>query len=201
MISNSLLARRQRGIALPVMLIMLVVMLVGSVYMMKVSNTSTLTTASMAYEATMTRAADYGIVTASAWLKSVVEKNDRKSLEGDTAGYVATWNPAVPVSSPAYWQGSVVITDETDRKNKIEYVIHRLCTSVGKYDWTATAGNACVATTAVKTLNGKMEAGKSMAIDAPEYFPPPKIHYVITSRIFGARGGNVINQAIVMIGA
>lgn len=196
-----MLVRRQRGIALPVMLIMLVVMLVGSVYMMKVSNTSTLTTSSMAYESALTRAADYGIVTASAWLKSTVEKNDRKSLEKDAVGYVATWNPAVAVDSADFWTGSTVITDETDKKNKIEYVIHRMCTSVGKYDWTASAGNACVATTSVKTLNGKMEAGKSMAIDAPEYFPPPKIHYLITSRIFGARGNNVVNQAIVMIGA
>ena len=43
--------------------------------------------------------------------------------------------------------------------------------------------------------------GDSLASDSSQLATMPQIHYVVTARIFGARGGNVVNQAVVMIGA
>ena len=44
-------------------------------------------------------------------------------------------------------------------------------------------------------------AGTSLASDSQVYSGTPQLHYVITARIFGPRGGNVVNQMVVLIGA
>jgi len=43
--------------------------------------------------------------------------------------------------------------------------------------------------------------GDSLASDSPVYAGVPQLHYVITARVDGARGGNVITQMVVLIGA
>jgi len=50
-------------------------------------------------------------------------------------------------------------------------------------------------------IGNRVAIGESLASDAPAYASSPQIHYVITARIDGARGGNVINQMAVLIGA
>ena len=40
----------------------------------------------------------------------------------------------------------------------------------------------------------------TLAQDAPTYQGQPELHYVVTARIFGPRGGNVMTQAVVMMG-
>jgi uncharacterized protein YpmB len=54
--------RLQRGIALPIMLIMLAVMMVSSIYLLKSSTSTTLTTSNLAYEAALTKAADLACI-------------------------------------------------------------------------------------------------------------------------------------------
>jgi hypothetical protein len=84
----------------------------------------------------------------------------------------------------------------------IEYVIHRMCSLSGRYDVPGPPPNACVQTTTNKSITGSgVQVGESLASDAQPVPDPPQIHYVITARIFGPRGGNVVNQAVVMIGA
>ena len=73
---------RQRGLALPIMLIMLAVMLVSAAYLLRASNSGTLASANLAYETTLSKEADLGL-----------------------AGVLRTWRdkyPAVPV-----WQDVV----------------------------------------------------------------------------------------------
>ena len=54
-------ARRQAGLALPIMLIMLAVMLVSSIYLLKASTSTTLTTANLAYDSALGKEADLGV--------------------------------------------------------------------------------------------------------------------------------------------
>lgn len=200
---NTLHLTRQRGLALPVMLIMLVVMLIGSVYMMKASTTSTLMTANLAYDSALSKAADLGLLRGAAWLKTTSAGANRTLLEQNqsSAGYVATYDPDQPVTSTQFWAGSIVITDTTEAQNKIEYVIHRLCSAQGRFDASGPPPNSCVVTTANNSLNsGGLKVGESMASDAVPLPAPPQVHYVVTARIFGPRGGNVVNQSVVMIG-
>ena len=196
--------RRQRGLALPVMLIMLVVMLIGGVYMMKASTNSTLATASLAYDSSLSRAADLGLMRGSAWLATTAAGAGRSALDAhqSAAGYRATYDPAQAVTSTGFWDGSVTVTDTTPEQNRIQYVIHRMCASVGRFDAAGPPANTCVQTTPNLSLAvGGVKPGESLASDAIELPGAPQIHYVITSRIFGARGTNVVNQSVVMIGA
>ncbi|WP_342116173.1 pilus assembly PilX family protein [Pseudoduganella sp. OTU4001] len=189
--------RRQRGMSVPIMLIMLGVMLVSSIYLLRSSNSTTLTAANLAYETALAKAADAGIHQGYAWLAAT----PRSTLWNDVlaAGYRSTTNPA-PGKGPSdkeYWYGSAKMTDSAG--NQVEYVIHRLCTFAGPFDQTQPA-NSCALTSAKQDTEGRAGVGDSLSSDAPAYQGSPQISYVITARISGARGGNVMNQAVVMMG-
>lgn len=193
---------RARGIALPVMLIILMVLLIGSVYLMKASITTTLTSANLAYDSSLSKAADLGLHAGANWLKASAAGPNRSVLLLDSSadGYVATMVAGMPVSSPAFWAGSVTITDTATPANTIEYVIHRMCSLTGAFDATGAPPNSCVQTTAAITSGGAVAVGESLS-DFEQMPGAPQIHYVVTARIFGPRGSNVVNQAIVLIGA
>jgi hypothetical protein len=185
----------QAGIALPVMLIILLVMLVSSIYLLKSSNTTTLTAANLAYDSAQSRAVDYGLHEGFKWLQATSTSN--KGLldtSGSGAGYVATYDPTQGVRSPAFWAGSTTVTVGTQR---IEYVIHRMCVFARPYN----EDNNCVQTSDNPSASGTALApGASMAITTPRYAGIPRIHYLVTARMDGARGGNVVNQMMVLIG-
>ena len=187
--------QQARGLALPVMLIMLVVMMVSSVYLLRSTNSTALTTSNLAHDDALSKAADLGIHTAYDWLST---RPDKSVLHNDipAAGYVATTNPGAGqgVSNPAFWQGSVTVWDAA-RRNQVEYVIHRMCQFPGDHNT-----NNCSLTAARQTLQARTRAGDSLSSDAPAYQGKPQLHYLITARIAGARGGNVMNQAVVMMG-
>jgi Tfp pilus assembly protein PilX len=188
----------QRGIALPVMLIILLVMLVSSIYLLKSSNSTTLTTANLAYDASLSRAADLGLYTGFQWLSDTATAN-KSALDADdhTHGYVSTLDTTLTPSADGFWDGALTITDATG--TSIDYVVHRICSSAGPYD---DSRNRCVQTAAnTATLGNKVALGDSLASDSPSFAGTPQVHYVVTSRIHGARGGNVVNQMVVLIGA
>jgi len=191
--------RAQAGIALPVMLIILAVMMISSIYLLRSSTSTTLTTSNLAYDSALSKAADLGIYTGIEWMTGVVDKSVLQA-DSELNGYRATLAEGVNVGNPAFWQGARTITDNAKPKqNRIEYVIHRLCDKPGAFNSTAPV-NRCTLTAAKKNVAIKGQVGASQASDAPEYEGKPKIHYVITSRIAGDRGGNVVNQAVVMLG-
>lgn len=189
--------RRPRGMALPVVLIVLAVMLLGSIYLMKSVRSTALTTANLTYDATLSRAADLGLHTGFAWLSQTAAGN-KSRLDADDAanGYVANWDGTTP-RSDAFWNGKQTMTG--DDGTTIEYVIHRMCSNAGAY---SAANNRCVTTSAnTATLGNAVALGASLASDAPTYAGIPQLHYVIAARIRGGRGASVTNQMIVLIGA
>lgn len=194
---------RQHGVALPVMLIMMLVMLITSVYLLRSSNSATLAASNLAYDATLSRAVDLGLHEGFKWLHDKA-KTKRSDLNADVAasGYRASLDSGLTPRDSGFWTGSVEITD--DDGQKIQYVIHRLCESTGAFDGKDASGvsNACIQTAANTVgMNGSVGIGESLASDAPAYASSPQLHYVITARLDGARGGNVINQMVVLIGA
>lgn len=187
---------RSRGMALPVVLIILAVMLLGSVYLLKSVRSTALTTGNLAYDATLSRAADLGLHTGFQWL-SQTGATGKATLEQDSLanGYVATWNGSSGPRSAAFWLGSV--TMDGDDGAKIEYVIHRLCADPGPF----TGSNRCIQTAPnTATLGNAVALGDSLASDTPNYAGIPQLHYVIAARIIGGRGANVTNQMTVLIG-
>ncbi|HZV66038.1 MAG TPA: hypothetical protein VFG03_14125 [Telluria sp.] len=194
--------RRQRGIALPVMLIILLVMLAGSIYLIKSTNSTTLTTSNLAYEASLSKAADLGLLTGFQWLSQTAATNKAALQNNDVPhGYQATLDTTQTTSDSGFWVGSHTIDDNVNHFT-VEYVVHRMCALPGSYDAIGPPANTCVQTTAnTSTLNNSVAVGDSLASDASGYATTPQLHYVITARIFGPRGGNVVNQLVVMIGA
>ena len=185
----------QRGIALPIMLIMLAVMMVSSIYLLKSSTSSTLTTSNLAYEAALTKAADAGLHAGFTYLRTVPNKNLLLTDQA-AAGYVATLPPNWTVSNPNFWLGAVTLPPDTDG-NRVQYVIHRMCNLPGAYDDNTTR---CQLTAPRPGTTGPRALGETLKIDASNLAVAAQIHYVVTARVFGPRGGNVVTQAVIMKG-
>lgn len=185
----------QRGIALPVMMIMLTVMLISSIYLLKSTNSTTMTTANLAYDSALSKAADLGLHAGFEFLANTPKAALIANIPA--AGYVSTMNLANSVNSPAFWNGSIFLNDTAG--NRIEYVIHRMCQFPGLFNSVAPE-NRCTLTSAKAKVSAASRLGDSLSSDRAEYQGMPQLHYVVTARIFGARGGNVVNQAVVMMG-
>ena len=185
--------RGQHGIAMPVMLIMLAVMLVSGIYLIKSSTSTTLTTANLAYDSALAKAADAGLHAGFAYLRTVVNKAELENNQ-PAQGYVATLTPTWTASTPAFWSGSVTLPPNA-AGDRVEYVIHRMCTFTGPYN-----GNDCPKTSARPDAPTPVAFGNSLALGAAQYATQPQLHYVITARINGPRGGNVVTQAVVLKG-
>lgn len=191
--------RRQQGVALPVILIILVVMLVSTVYLLKSSNSSTLSASNMAYDTNLSMAADLGLHTAFTYLQARAKTNKELLLQDDAAGgYFATYNPNQEVSEAGFWTNAKSVQAGSGNfVYTVQYVVHRACTVTGGYDL---ASNACILTSAnPSATDGKVEAGDSLDAGGVLYLSGPQVHYIITARIFGPRGGNVVNQMVVLI--
>jgi len=188
---------REQGIALPVMLVILAVMLVGGVYLMKSSHTTALATGNLAYDATLNRAADLGLHQGFQWLSSTAAANKAALDTDDTDdGYHASLSTRLTPHDDDFWDGAKTLVDADG--NSVQYVVHRLCARDGRYDKN---DNRCVQTSSVRgSLGNAVALGESLASDAPSFDGAPQLHYVIASRINGPRGSNVINQMIVLIG-
>jgi len=185
------------GMALPVVLIILAVMLLGSVYLLRTVNSTSLTTGNLANDATLSRAADLGLHTAFAWLQQTAKTNKAALLQDDTAnGYHAHWDVKTPRDA-GFWDNQVTMTGEGG--TTIAYVIYRLCNVSGSYN---SGTNACMQTAAPSGGSGTGPGlGSSFGTGDPLYDATPQLHYLITARIVGGRGSNVTNQMIVLIGA
>lgn len=190
--------RRQRGAALPIMLIMMLVMMVTGIYLLRSSNSATLAASNLAYDATLSRAVDFGLHSGFQWLSETASASKASLNEDDDAhGYNAVLDTTLTPNDENFWRNRVEVEDADG--NRISYVIHRMCRRSGSF---SRPEQDCVLTSAntVKVGN-KVAIGESLASDAPAYASSPQIHYVITARIDGVRGGNVINQLAVLIGA
>lgn len=197
MMSNifSARGRRQGGIALPVVLVILALMLIGGVYLLKSVHSTGLTTGNLAYDATLSRAADRGLLDGFEWLRTTAAANRATLDQDDPAhGYHASTDMSLTPRDENFWADKQVIAEDGTR---IEYVIHRLCNNAGAY-----ATVSCTQTAAnTAALGNTTPLGTSLATDSAQYAGAPRIHYVITSRISGGRGASVTNQMVVLIGA
>lgn len=189
---------QQRGVALPVVLIILAVMLVSSVYLMKSIHSTSLATGNLAYDATLSQSVDLGLHSGFDWLQTTA-RTGKALLNADNPanGYVALTDTSKSPRDDAFWDGSKSIAAPDG--SAIEYVIHRLCLSRLPYD---DAKNQCVQTAAnPMALGSSVAVGSSLAGDTADYAGTPQVHYVITARLRGAKGASVTNQMIVLIGA
>jgi len=189
---------RQRGVALPVVLIILAVMLLSSIYLMKSIHSTTLATGNLAYDATLSESVELGLHKGFEWLRATASTSQAAlSVDSKPNGYVATLNTSKTPRDSAFWDGSALVDSPTG--GSIEYVIHRMCSDPLPY---GDPKNNCVQTAArTGALGTPVALGTSLSVASPVYAGAPQVHYVITARLRGAKGASVTNQMIVLIGA
>lgn len=190
---------RQAGVALPVMLLMLLTMSITSIYLIKSVNSSTINATNAAYESALVRAADLGLHTGFSWLSTTANTNRADlNLPNPAQAYFATFNTALRPNNPAFWAGSRKVLSTSGEE--VEYIIHRMCTQTGSYDQINPVANRCVMTSEANTSPTKLPPGSSQSQGNPPFAGAPQVHYIITARLSGPRGGNVVNQMVVLIG-
>jgi type IV pilus assembly protein PilW len=170
---NKLPPRRERGIALPVMLMILALMLVGSIYLLKSVHSTTLTTGNLAYDATLSREADLGLHTGFDWLRrlAIGQQGGAEQRRADQ-GLCGHLNVTKPRDENGFWNGSKTITDGDG--TQIEYVIHRMCAMAGAYD--DPTNNRCVQTARQHGAPRQYRAARvqSSASTAAQYAGTPR---------------------------
>lgn len=188
---------RERGIALPVVLVILAAMLVAGIYLLKTVHSTALATGNLAYDETLSRAADFGLLQGYDWLRATAA-DSKGTLDANlpAKGYVAFLNTRLTPRDAEFWNGAVSAPDADG--TQVQYVIHRLCKFAGSF---ADQNNECLLTLPnTASLGNTVPLGASLSAKTPAYKPMPQLHYVITARVAGGRGGGAVNQMIVLIG-
>ncbi|MBS1189476.1 MAG: pilX [Rhodocyclaceae bacterium] len=196
---------RQRGTVLLIALIVLVAMTLGSIALVRSTDTANLIAGNLAFQQSATLAGDTGIGDAVKWLDDCANNRNGRTvalLDSDSAldGYAAAGsaaanNPAAGESWDAYWLR--VIKGTRDRQtsgspdaagNRTFYVIDRLCNFAGS----PSGGASCTASPVVTTATGNEEEAGSIQLKAASV-----VYYRITARIEGPR--NTVSYVQTMV--
>ena len=179
----------QKGIALPVALIMFLVMLIGGLYLARSATSASIVVSNLAYQQRLTRASDQGLMQAYDWLGGMqAASKDQLSSDITGSGYIARYDQGIGPTDSDFWANGKTVTIDG---NEIEYVIHRMCQSSG-----IPSTDTCITSRAGVAASGSLDLS-----DVPPE-APPLIHYVITARVVNApKGATAVNQLVVMMGA
>lgn len=173
----------QRGVALPIALIVLVAMVLAAITLVRSVDTATLVAGNLTFKQRATHAGDEGIRQAFLWLRNTAIASPA-TLNNTNAGsgYYSTqhaddpgWNPA------ANWPAGVVTLPTDDGGNTVSYIIHRLCTLPGM------SYNAPAQQCATYTGTSASSSGGSQSVDAPEFTGVVYVYFRVTARVDGPR--------------
>jgi Tfp pilus assembly protein PilX len=193
---------RQRGMALVVTLIMLVIMTLGAIAMVRSMDTTTLIAGNLGFRQSATYSGDVGVEAAMAWLRArTVGTLTCGSPTGDAAcpaGYKSNGGndrPAANQSWDGYWTATLAANAtnlaEDATGNRVSYFIHRLCEGTGAI---TAAGSDCVETPAVASSGGSSKLAGSVAFSSSS-----QVYYRITVRVQGKKNTVSYVQAIVAL--
>lgn len=192
------LRKRQSGIVLIMVLIVLVAMTLAAIAMVRSVDTTNLIAGNLSFQQAATHSADTGVEVASSWLAANI---GGAALESDdsTNGYVAgglgvapdlTKNP--PQTWDDFWvktlSARAVKANPDPAGNTVSYVIDRLCKNGGG----ATSGASCVDSPAIAVAAGNAEEGGDKQLNASA-----GVYYRITVRVDGPRNTVSYVQAVV----
>lgn len=132
-VSRHPLRSYQRGVAFPVALLMLMVLLIGATAMVRNVDTAVQVSGNLAFKQAATMGADRGISTAVAWLTAQGGAGLHNS--NAAAGYCSSlhaqdltltgWDPVADGAWTAACTPVALAADASG--NQVEYLIHRLC--------------------------------------------------------------------------
>jgi Tfp pilus assembly protein PilX len=194
----------QRGVVLPITLIVLVAMTLAGIALLRSVDTSSIIAGNLAFKQSATASGDAGVEAAIAWLTA-----NNGNLEQDSAanGYYATRQDALDLTGnkedPAttsddldWTSGSVVRKlSKDDSGNEVAYVIHRMCDSAGPLN-----GATCSTEQTVKG-GSSQGASRQMLTYQPGSWESVanRGFYRITARVTGPRNTTSFIQVVVSL--
>ena len=213
--------KKQSGVVLLTVLIVLVAMLLGALTMMRASDTSTLIAGNVAFKQNGASSADMAIESAINWLgnqsSAILQSNQLAS------GYLASYDPEGPnikagQSWDAYWNDTAKLpsgykcwiswsgsppvatcnsSDSTassrydEAGNRSAYIIHRMCAATGSATDSATGCQLAVSSSSAATSSKGV--GKVTISNASQ------VYYRITARVVGPRNTVTYTQVMVAL--
>lgn len=194
--------RGQRGVALPIALIMLVAMIIAALALFRAVDTATMVAGNLTFKQGTVNAGDRGIRAAYAWLQDQATNSPANLLNNNPGqGYYSSqdgkdpnWNPVIdPPFGPSPSGPVAVGTDSAG--NSVSYVIHRLCTQPG-LAYNAT-GNLCATYSAASSSS----SGGSQSVDAPAFSGIVYVYYRVTAKVEGPRNSVSYIQSLMLVPA
>lgn len=196
--------RRQRGIALVVTMVMLVIMTLGAIAMIRSLDTTTLIAGNLGFRQSATYSGDVGVEAAIAWISTA----NTETLTCGAAGALATCPPGYKsnggnaADSPAagqtwdqFWRaniaGNATTLAEDASGNTVSYFIHRLCAGTAAMTG---AGANCIETPSVAS-----SSGFSKRPGAARFQAASQVYYRITVRVQGKKNTVSYVQTIVAL--
>jgi len=194
---------QQRGVVLPVTLIVLVAMTLAGIALLRSVDTSSVIAGNLAFRQSATASADTGIEAAITWLNGW---NGNKEQDSAANGYYATRQDALDMTgnkTPAVTTDNVEWTNAAKVKilaadsagNQVAYVIHRMCNSAG-------ALNAATCSTEQVAQGGSSKgASRQMQTYQPGAWDvvANRGFYRITARVTGPRNTTSFIQVVVSL--
>ena len=198
---------RQSGLSLPMAMIMLVGLMLGSVALIRSVDTSTLVAGNLAFKHSSTLAAERGIEVAVVWLNSQVVPSVAKGLLNNTnpeAGYCSSHHASD--ATPGGWDPTrdwtaactpfSLATDAAG--NQVDYLIHRLCPNPNESPArNLQLGSNCSTSTGATTGSASSSSRRSNRDLISTSIS--NIAYRITVRVRGDRGTRSFVQTTVLI--
>jgi len=192
--------RRERGTILFIALIVLVAMSLAGIALMRSVDTNVLIASNLAFRQGATAGADWGVENARGWIFGhAASLNDDKP-----AGfpfYQANWQQSLdlfknnpdPTVKDLDWDAEAADLGFDTAGNRVQYVIHRLCSSAGA---PSDSGVQCVRSQLFADTVG---AGKSQLIQPSGHGSVPgqtAVLYRVTVKVTGPRNTVSFVQAV-----
>jgi len=196
---------RQRGMALIVTLVMLVIMTLGAIAMIRSLDTTTLVAGNLSFRQSATYSGDVGVETALNWLSTANVQTLTCGATGNAvstcpAGYKsnggnAVDQPAAGQTWEQFWAASLaanaVTLAEDASGNTVSYFIHRLCAG--------TAAMTGVGANCIETPSVASSGGYAKRAGATRFQASSQVYYRITVRIQGKKNTVSFVQAIIAL--
>jgi type IV pilus assembly protein PilX len=147
--------RRQKGISLIVVLLVLVVMLTTTIGILRNSNASLGIVGNLGFKQNATSVSDQGVEAARTWLRAQAPATLLAAVAAQA--YFPTWNIAFDPETFDWDNLSVQSTANDGTGNRVRYVIHRMCALAGATD---VANQECVSPTSVSGNGSKQLGGE-----------------------------------------
>ncbi len=182
----------QRGAVLMVVLVALVAMLVSVIALSRSMDTHHLVAGNLAFRNSTVHSSDAGVQGAVLFLQSTVGTPRLNTTAIDDGYYAMLAEPNW--DDEAFWSqcGGCTVSAADAAGNRIQYVVHRMCSNQGNPN---AAGNSCSTLSATPTAAN----GGSFSADAFAFTGIAQNYYRISVRVLGPRNTSTLVQTFVSL--